>query len=259
MSKATIIFTFNGIYTTVECNKNEKMRNILERYKLKVEIDINKVYLLYNGIKVNEELRFEELANGEDKKMNMMNIIIYDINESTIIEEKIEKSKDIICPKCKENILIKIKDYKINMYGCKYNDIIKDIKIKELENTQKIDISKIICNKCKKLNKGNVYKNEFYKCIECNKNICPLCKSIHNKNHIIIEYDKIKYICNKHKEKYIKYCKECKMNICKLCKKEHKNHDKICYKDILQNENNELKEYINKLINDIIKDIKIKE
>ncbi len=60
MSEAKIIFTFNGIKTTIQCNKNEKMRDILKRYGTKVEIDINKIYLLYNGNKVNEELSFEE-------------------------------------------------------------------------------------------------------------------------------------------------------------------------------------------------------
>ena len=114
MSEARIIFTFNGIKTTIQCNKNEKMRNILKRYATKIQIDINKVYLLYNGNKLDEELNFEELANKEDKLMNMMNIILYEINKSTIIEEKIKKSKEIICPKCKENILIEIKDYKKN-------------------------------------------------------------------------------------------------------------------------------------------------
>ena len=45
-----------------------KMRK-WERYikELNAEIDINKAYLLYNGIKVNEEL-----TNREDKKMNIM-------------------------------------------------------------------------------------------------------------------------------------------------------------------------------------------
>ena len=227
MSEARIIFTFNGIKTTIQCNKNEKMRNILKRYATKIQIDINKVYLLYNGNKLDEELNFEELANKEDKLMNMMNIILYEINKSTIIEEKIIKSKEIICPKCKENILIKLKDYKISMYNCKNKDRIEDIKIKEFENTQKIDISKIICNECKIKNKGNVYKNIFYRCIECNKNICPICKPLHNENHKIIEYDKIKYICNKHNEGYIKYCKECRMNICMKREREHNNHEKI--------------------------------
>ena len=78
----------------------------MERYEAKVKIDKNKVYLVYNGNKVNEELSFEELANKEDKKMNMMNIIIYEINNNTTIEEKIEKSKEFIFLKEKENYII---------------------------------------------------------------------------------------------------------------------------------------------------------
>ena len=99
MSEAKIIFIFNGMKTIIQCNKNEKIRNILERYGKEVEIDKNKVYLIYNGNIVNEELCFEVLANEEDKKMNMMNIIIYEINNNIIIGEKIEKSKEIIYPK----------------------------------------------------------------------------------------------------------------------------------------------------------------
>ena len=106
MSEAKIIFIFKGMKTIIQCNKTEKIRNIMERYEAKVKIDKNKVYLIYNGNKVNEELSFEELANKEDKKMNMMNIIIYEINNSTIIEEKIEKSKEFILLNEKENYIM---------------------------------------------------------------------------------------------------------------------------------------------------------
>ena len=77
MSEVKIIFAFKGMKTTIKCDKAEKMRNIMKRYGTLVEIDINKIYLVYNGNKVNEELSFEEIANKEDTKMNMMNIIIY--------------------------------------------------------------------------------------------------------------------------------------------------------------------------------------
>ena len=99
MSEVKIIFAFKGMKTTIKCNKVEKMRSIMKRYGAKVEIDINKIYLVYNGNKVNEELSFEEIANKQDKKMNMMNIIIYEINNSNIIEDKKERSKEIIYPK----------------------------------------------------------------------------------------------------------------------------------------------------------------
>jgi hypothetical protein len=62
-----------------------------------------------------------------------------------------------------------------------------------------------------------------------------LCKSIHDKYHYIINYEKQYYICNLHKEFYSNYCEECKLNICSLCTNEHKGHKVIAYKDIIPN------------------------
>ena len=122
MSEVKIIFEFKGMKTTIKCNKSEKMRNIIKRYGTIVEIDINKIYLVYNGNKVNEELSFEEIANKQDKKMNTMDIIINEINNSKIIEDKKEESKEIIGPKEKEN-------YIIGEIEIKEEDINKDIRI----------------------------------------------------------------------------------------------------------------------------------
>ena len=45
-----------------------------------------------------------------------MNIEVYNDAENTNnIDINIIKSKDVICPECKENILINIKEYKINL------------------------------------------------------------------------------------------------------------------------------------------------
>ena len=51
-------------------------------------------------------------------------------------------------------------------------------------------------------------------CLKCNMNLCPLCKSLHDKTHSIINYDNKNYICNKHNEKFVKYCEECKIDLC---------------------------------------------
>ena len=239
------------------------MKEIIEKLKLKIDIEIDKIYLLYNGQKINVEMIIEDIINNEDRNKNEMNIIVYDIN-NTIINENIKQSEDIICPECKNNTLIKIEDYKIRKYNCKnkHNNLLL---LKEYENSQNIDISQIKCEICKIKNKSNTYNNEMHKCITCDKNLCPLCKSTHDKNHKIINYDNINNICNKHNNIYIKYCKQCNENICMLCEKDHKLHDIIYFGDILPNNNNikELKEYINKLnieINEIIsklEDIKI--
>ena len=94
-------------------------------------------------------MSFNEEANEEDKKTNTINILVRSIN-----------------------------DYRKNLNDC----------INKPEKAQDIDNSKIICEKFK-TNKSETYNNQFYVCLDCNINICPLCKSMHNKDHNIKNYD----------------------------------------------------------------------
>ena len=103
---AKVIFTYNGNETIIQCNIDEKMKDICQRFAKKLQIEIDKIYFIYNGSKINEELNFNEQANEEDRKRNIMNVLVNDINDRK--EEKIVKSKEVICPICKENILINI-------------------------------------------------------------------------------------------------------------------------------------------------------
>ena len=234
-------FVYNGAITLIQCNMNEKMKEIIKRFKEKANINNNNIFYTYDGkIGINEELKFEEIANNVDKNRKKMNILVYD-TEIEIKEKDIIKSNNIICPECKENIKMEIKDYKINLYGCKNKHRIENILLNEFEETQNIDRLNIICDICKNNNKSISYNNIFYKCITCNKNICPLCKLNHNNNnHIIINYDDKDYICNKHNEKYISYCENCNKNLCGLCDG-HKDHKRIFFADILPNKENLIK------------------
>ena len=124
-------------------------------------------------------------------------------------------------------------DFNINFHDCKNNHNIYKT-LNEFEETQKINLNNIICNICNINNKANTHDNKFYTCNTCNKNIYPLCKSNHNKNHFIINYNNKNYICNKHNgERFIKFCKTCKKDICMLCEDEHEGHNIIEYRKIL--------------------------
>ena len=127
-----------------------------------------------------------------------------------ISKEKL--SNDIICPICKENIFIDVKDYKINLNNCKNNHNIENILLNNFEGTQKIKLNDIICNICEKKCK-NKNHNKFLMCFTCNKYICPLCELEHDKEHIIMKNDDKNYKCTKHSELFIKYCKTCKIDI----------------------------------------------
>ena len=199
-----VIFDYESNHINIQCNKNDKMKDIIKKFLVKIEKkNQNILYYLYNGTRINEELTFNEQANDFDKNRKKMNILVTN-DEENKSENKIIVSNDIICPDCNENILIDIKDFKINLSECKNKHKINNVLLNKFEETQKIDLNKIICEICKKNNKGNTHNNEFYICIICNKNICPLCKSIHDKTHKIINYDNKNYICKKHNEAFNK-------------------------------------------------------
>ena len=171
------------------------------------------------------------------------------------------KSSEIICPECKESACISIEDTQITLFQCCNGHEIDKIKLEEFDESQKINISKIICDNCKVKNKGNVNNNEFFRCINCKSNLCPLCRSVHNMSHSIINYDYKNCICEVHGEPYTSYCKQCKKDICMNCDEEHENHEidffqKIkCNKEQLKNAIINIKnniEQINNSINDFV-------
>ena len=138
-----VIFNYKGNDINIQCNLNDKIEDIYKKYETKLGKNISKLYFLYNGNKIKENLTLNEIINEDDKRRNIIKILVNEHNGTIIKENKIIPN-EIICPKCKENIFIKIKEYKINLFNCKKNHNINNILIKEFENMEKIDISKII-------------------------------------------------------------------------------------------------------------------
>ena len=59
---ANILFTFNGVDTLIQCKSDEAMKDIFKRYASKIQFDINSIFFLYNGGKIEENLTFNNLA-----------------------------------------------------------------------------------------------------------------------------------------------------------------------------------------------------
>ena len=119
-----VIYTYNSVNTAIQCQSDEKMKNVNERLKQKLGIQNSNIYYLYNGSKVNEELTFNELSGGK----HSINIILYDKEIQKVNESN--ESEYIICPKCNEIAILDFKDYKFNL-KCKNGHNIQDILIKE--------------------------------------------------------------------------------------------------------------------------------
>ena len=65
---ATVELIFNGTTTTIQCNENERMNKIFERFCTKVENNKEGMCFLYGGKIVEENKTFNEVANSEDKQ-----------------------------------------------------------------------------------------------------------------------------------------------------------------------------------------------
>ena len=248
---AEIEFNYKGNKTIIQCDPNDKMKDIIKKFCTKIENDKDKMCFLYAGNRINEELTFSKQANNIDKERKIMSILVSDImsniNNSNINKSLI-KSKTVICPECKENIRIDIQEYKIKLYDCKNGHKRENIILNQFESTQFIDESKIICEICRTANKSESYDKKFNRCFICKKNLCHLCKSKHDKTHYIIDYDQKNYLCDLHFESYNSYCKDCKKDICVICEQDHSSHEIKYYGGMIPNINN-----LNNKMNDLKK------
>ena len=263
---AQVEFQMNGIITVIQCTENQKMDEICNAYITKAEIKNKEIYFSYDGkvgSQFNKNLTFIEMANSIDKQRKKMNILVLELNADNNDDNKIIKSKNIICPECNENIKMKIENYKIHLFGCKNKHEFKNILFKDFEKTQLINLENIKCDVCKENNKSNTYENKLYKCCKCNINLCPLCKNNHDNAHDISDYDKIKYICLKHNEAFSSYCKTCQENLCILCEEVHSEHENILLRKMILDKKElliklqELKNSINMFNNNIDKIIEV--
>ena len=256
-----IEFNNNQFITIIQAKMDDLFQDVINKFIQKSLLEPDSVNFIVNGKIVNPNESVESHMSNLDKENKNMKILVSMIEKDDPNKKQvIIKSKDIICPQCKEPCRITTDNYKIKLFECVNNHITENIKFIDFDNTQKINESKIICDQCKFKNKGNCPKNEFYRCLTCKLNLCLLCKSNHNPKHNIILYDQRNYICQIHNEPIIKYCKQHKKNICFACE-EHEEHDSIFLGNLKSNIKekkkilNEFKvniDSINKIIKEVI-------
>ena len=189
----------------IQAKQEEPFKTVINKYLQKSSLSPNDVFFITNGRQINPEDKIENQINQMNIRNKKLKILVQLI-ERTIISQEFANSKEIICPKCQEPCRIKTEDFHISLFGC-INNHTTNLKIKDFYNSQKINISNIKCEKCKIKNKADSHNNEFYKCLTCDMNICLLCKSIHQSNHYIINYEQKNYRCKTHKnmKNIIKY------------------------------------------------------
>ena len=244
MEEVTIEFLYDGKRIEIKSMKNEYMKDIINRYCLNIQKEANSLYFLYEGNIIDIQLKLGEINNNKNK----MTLLVHEVNEDgdedeNKMEKTMETAKNIICPKCGDNCIITLDNYKINLDNCDNGHSIHDILLSEYNATQTINQLNIKCKNCKQ-NKTEVYNNKFYICCNCGINLCPICRSYHSKEHLILDFEQKNYFCREHGERFKSYCVQCHKNICDFCELNHdKTHKFIYHRDIIQTE----EENINKL------------
>ena len=229
MDEVEVSFSWNQVVTIIQAKLGDSFQSVIDKFIQKTMISPNSTVYLADGKQIEPQNTVESYMSGpnkQDKKIPIMAVTVEDDEE----QEKtpvIVQSKDIICPECKELCLFTIENCHIKLFNCINNHTTRGIKFTDFSKSQEIDISKIVCDICKKKNKGHTTNHEFHFCFTCKQNICVLCNDAHDKKHKKDDYDMINYICQKHYEKFIKFCKNCYSNICYSCRPEHAQHETI--------------------------------
>ena len=249
-NEVNVTFILERRTVNIKCKVTENLKNIFKKfiYQINTNYILNDFVFYYEGRRLDDDSK-------------VLNDIISSINNIVILVER--KERIIKCPKCGLNdCIIKLDNYQIIFYGCKYNHI-TCILLDDYDESQKIAFHQIKCyeNSCKERMNDNF--QDFYKCLTCTKLIkhsCYLCekhssKREHDTSHVIVRFEDKYYYCEKHFNKFIEYCFKCNKNLCHECLNDHKgeNHQVKNYESLSPNLN-EIKENLNKIkykINDL--------
>ena len=226
-----IEFILNSVPTIIQCNEDDTMQSIVQKFCNKIQRNISDLFCLYNGGPIDLNATFMSQASKSDKENKKMKILVQALTDTSVPAQKVlTKSKDIICPTCGELCFFHLQDHKITLHGCKQGHADENISLNDIENTQMIDESTIVCQNCLTVDKAKAYQNQFFYCVTCRMNLCPMCKQNHTTEHVIIDYAKVNLICLKHSGNFESYCEKCNLNLCLNCEKEHSDHkDNVIY------------------------------
>ena len=139
-----VIFIYETVNTKVIGKRNDLLKDLCQTFAAQKGLEMDNLYFLYGGEIINYELTFNQQAKEEDKKNGKMNILVYSYNKTIINENSNSiQSEEVICPKCLENCLINIKDYKISFYQCKNGHKTNNILLNILNLIKKVKKSRV--------------------------------------------------------------------------------------------------------------------
>ena len=90
MTEENVIFSLDGVYLTIKCKVEDKMKDICQKYSTKINKNTDSLLFLYEEKKVNFDLSFKEQVNDIDRNNHEMKILVHkNENNSNINNNKI--------------------------------------------------------------------------------------------------------------------------------------------------------------------------
>ena len=249
MSECQIRFKYCKEDVVIPCQRNEIIRDIIDRYVKNIGLSDEKFCFFYDEKEINLDLTLAQINN---KDAEILINVFPRKNERN--GDKNKKSHFIKCAKCIDSSIIEFSnDYMITLTDEKHGKL--KINLQDYNNIQEVDQNEIKCSKCSN-SRTEVLQDQFYYCFECCKIFCKKCNSLHKVHKNKVDYSLKYYICPEHQgEKFVSYCFSCKKNLCSFCIGKHKEHNIINFSKFNMEIYKELIEKIqtiNELIDSII-------
>ena len=120
-----IRIVYNGYQEIIKCNSNEKLEEIFNKFKFKLNVENKEIVYVYNNkIIIDENIIISQLTSEK-----IISILAYDSNNLPKNINNLLNSNYVICPKCKQSAILEEKDYKLIIYGCQNEHITDNILI----------------------------------------------------------------------------------------------------------------------------------
>ena len=149
---------------TMKFNLTDDFNSVFDKYYQKANIEPNSVVFMAHAMTIPKDKKIIDIMDTSEKLTNKIYISVFPLylNNNQVFEQ----SKEIICPKCSEQCIIKIKDYLVELYCYKCNHS-TFMRLDEFKDSQKLDLAKIKCEICNVKNMGNSFDHVFFYCQNC--------------------------------------------------------------------------------------------
>ena len=114
-----IEFDYKQEKLKIQVNLEDKFENAIQKLKFKIKKENEDLCFLSKGKNVNKDEIIQNIMNESEKQSKTIKILVFDLDTPIPENTNMVKSKDIICPECKESCLIEIKNNRIRLYDCK--------------------------------------------------------------------------------------------------------------------------------------------